>query len=368
MRVASKRGKAGLIVAAVALTSLAIALPAVAARTQQSDNAFPYDQAAPPTLVAVGDIACEPPSDGSLSSQRCQRQLATANLTEKLKPNLVAIVGDEQYETGTFSNFENSFDKSWGAFKFLQRPAPGNHEFYTKDKYLDPVTGLPEPAQNGKGYYEYYNGYLGDPNAAAGMARADGQAGEAGKGYYSYDIGGWHVISLNAECENQVGGCDPSGAWLKAQTRWLRHDLVDSNSRYTMAYWHQPLFTSVDPAPSVDGAATKVWWQALYNAGADVVLNGHDHVYTRWAPQTPNGQIDRKYGILQFTIGTGGEDLDPLVNPLPTTVETANDQSYGVSKFTLDPHRYSWRFTSAIGTYHDAGSATCHGAPPQSGH
>jgi len=284
-----KSRKAWLVVSAGVAAMVAVAVPSVAAGSHQPGNAWPYDQSPASTLVAVGDIACEPAADGSLSSERCQRQLATANLTESLQPDLVAIVGDEQYQTGTLSNFEASFDKSWGGFKFLQRPAPGNHEYYTKSKYTDPGTGLPEPAQNGKGYFEYYNGYLTDP---ASGPRPAGQAGEPGKGYYSYNLGAWHVIALNAECENQVGGCDPNGAWLAAQTQWLRQDMAHNSADCTMAYWHQPLFTSVDPAPGVDGAATKTWWQALYHAGADVVLNGHDHVYTRWAPQTPDGKVD----------------------------------------------------------------------------
>lgn len=358
-----RRRRVVTVLAATTVAALAIAVPALANNTP--DNAWPYQgqQARSATLVAVGDIACEPPADGSLSSTRCQQQLATANLTENLQPDLVAIMGDEQYQTGKYSDFENSFDKSWGAFKFLQRPAPGNHEFYTKSKYLDPVTGQPEPAQNGKGYFEYYNGYTGDPTSAAGTPRPYGQAGEPSKGYYSYDLGAWHLISLNAECEKQPGGCDPNGAWLTAQTQWLKQDLAHNRADCTLAYWHQPLFTAVDPAPSVDGAATKAWWQALYNSGADVVLNGHDHVYTRWAPQTPDGTVDAHHGIRQFTIGTGGEDLDTNIAPLPANVDAANDQSYGVSRFTLNNHSYSWRFTSAIGTYTDAGTASCHGAP-----
>lgn len=196
-----KSRKAWLVVSAGVAAMVAVAVPSVAAGSHQPGNAWPYDQSPASTLVAVGDIACEPAADGSLSSERCQRQLATANLTESLQPDLVAILGDEQYQTGTLSNFEASFDKSWGGFKFLQRPAP---------------TGLPEPAQNGKGYFEYYNGYLTDP---ASGPRPAGQAGEPGKGYYSYNLGAWHVIALNAECENQVGGCDPNGAWLAAQTQ-----------------------------------------------------------------------------------------------------------------------------------------------------
>ena len=175
-------------------------------------------------------------------------QTATANQIEAMQPNLVAILGDEQYQVGRYQDFLGSFDHTYGAFKLLQRPSPGNHEFYTSHG---------ETGDNGYGYFDYYNGYQLDPagnpvthtftDAAdsntftqptprpAGPA---GQFGSAGDGWYSYNLGNWHIISFNAECATQPGGCSPSGSWLTSETQWLAQDLRQNRSMCTMHYWH----------------------------------------------------------------------------------------------------------------------------------
>jgi hypothetical protein len=203
--------------------------------------------------------------------------------------------------------------------------------------------------------------------------RPNGQAGQVGQGWYSYDLGGWHIISLNAECETMPGGCDPNGSWLQSETQWLSQDLSASRAQCTIAYWHQPTFSSTEtPTVSVDGQAADAWWKLLYQHGADIVLNGHDHVYTRFAPMDPSGNPDPKKGIREFIVGTGGESLDTIVPTASTpNVEASTDQFYGTMTLKLSHNFYSWDFESALknptapagtaATYSDTGSGRCHG-------
>jgi hypothetical protein len=309
-------------------------------------------------------------------------QTATANQVEALQPNLVAVLGDEQYQNGYLSDFEGSFDSTWGAFKFLQRPSPGNHEFYDNHGQ-DGVRGL--------GYFDYYNGYQHNADGSVMTTtftgrsgspvtqptpREDGQAGDygtTGDGWYSYNLGSWHLISLNVECKFEPGGCNASGTWFASETNSLAQDLAADHSRCTLAYWHQPTFSSTASTITSDraeGATADAWWKLLYKHGADVILNGHDHVYTRFAPMDPAGTADSEHGIREFIVGTGGESLDPL-NPSIPNVQASTDQYYGVMKLTLGHDWYNWDYQSAMpsqeappGTppsYGDTGSGTCHG-------
>ena len=355
-----------------------------------------------PVMAAVGDISCQPgaPEEGEKQKDVCdksgagyttrwQAQTATAAQIEAMQPNVVAILGDEQYEVGRYEDFMASFNHTYGAFKWLQRPAPGNHEFYSEHG---------ESGVHGYGYFAYYNGYHVDPDTGDAVTAPisagdggepvvqpvplqDGQAGhmgDNGNGWYSYNVGGWHVISLNAECAVQPGGCDPSGAWLAAETKWLKEDLAHNHQQCTMAYWHQPTFSSGDSAvsgtkfTSPEGTAADTWWQILYDAGADVVLNGHDHLYARYAPMDPEGNADLRRGIREFIVGTGGESLDqPVDNANSDNIQAATGDYYGVMKLTLAHGRYKWDYESAMkspdaaasvpATYSDTGSAICHG-------
>lgn len=370
------------LVAAAAMTTAVLADPHTG-----SDNPWPYAAGRPVVLAAVGDIACEPATPDSAATDpyyRCDgghlpgtaAQFATADQIEAMRPDLVALLGDEQYQTGRLSDFQNSFDRSYGAFKFLQRPAPGNHEFYaySKDKKGHVID---EPAQNGAGYFGYYNGLTAD-----GAIRPSGQAGDTGRGWYSYELGGWHVISLNAECESAALGddCDPTTGVLGQETAWLKQDLASNHSSCTLAYWHQPTFSSTGE-PSAEGAAARAWWQLLYGAGADLVLNGHEHVYARFAPQTPDGTPDAGKGITQFVVGTGGEDLDTLSRGADgalsaPNVVTGEDTAFGALRLQLTQDGYSWDFHPTLAgpdepgsvlRYTDSGSARCHG-PAATGH
>jgi hypothetical protein len=392
----------GLVAGIIALS--ASSAPSSAA----SSSMWPYgagtagERNRPPVLAAVGDISCQPggpiedekqkdvcDKTGAGYQVRWQAQIATADEIEAMKPALVAILGDEQYQVGRYQDFMGSFDHTYGAFKFLHRPAPGNHEFYSEHG---------ESGVKGAGYFAYYNGYQVDPSdggpATAQVStgdggapvvqpvpRQDGQAGHFGAdgdGWYSYDLGSWHIISLNVECKVQPGGCDPNGEWLSKETAWLERDLAADHARCTVAYWHQPTFSVADAAvqgskfTTPEGTAADTWWKLLYRHDADLVLNGHDHLYARFMPLDPAGNPDPSKGIREFIIGTGGEALDPPVkNATSQYVQVSTGDYYGVMKLTLRRDSYDWDYESAMkspdapaseaASFRDTGSARCHG-------
>ena len=301
-------GRRAIALAAVVVAAAATGSVLAASGALSSGNPWPYaTTTSSPVLAVVGDVSCQPGPklESEKSSDVCSgdstrnaAQAATANQIEADHPSLVAILGDEQYQVGRYEDFMGSYDKTYGAFKFLQRPSPGNHEFYMSHG---------ETGDNGVGYFDYFNGFrlnadgspltdtypITTPGNAGSFTqprpRDDGQAGEVGEGWYSYNLGDWHIISLNAECETQAGGCDPNGAWLQSETQWLTRDLDADNAQCTIAYWHQPTFSPTEaPTVSADGQAADTWWKLLYQHGADLILNGHDHVYARYAPRDPS--------------------------------------------------------------------------------
>jgi hypothetical protein len=432
-RLTKKRLVTGGAVSTACLLALAVGMVSVGAQNSAdtADNAWPYaPQPASPVLVAVGDISCQPDADsatqpgekaktGDTCTQnnqadtmlRNQAQAATANEVESMNPTLVAILGDEQYQIGSLADFEGSYDQTYGAFKFLQRPSPGNHEFYSTHG---------QDGEDGIGYFDYFNGYQLDPNTGQPVLetdplsttkpprvepvpRPDGQAGPSGQGWYSYDLGSWHIISLNAECsigDNAAPGtCSNPPAWYQQETQWLAQDLANDHASCTLAYWHQPTW-SASSAPinattpgtgSAEGTeAGGAWWTLLQAHGADLVLNGHEHLYARFAPMNAAGQAD-PHGIREFIVGTGGEGLDSLsTNPagevaIPN-LEVAQGAgsayqdgqtisgypgAFGAMQLTLDQHGYSWDYHSATAPtvngspawagFSDTGSAMCHG-------
>jgi hypothetical protein len=322
-------------------------------------------------------LKCGSPSLGGYDAE-----FATAKQATAMKPDAVALLGDEQYQVGKLSDFEASFEQAWGGLKFLERPAPGNHEYYPYTKKGDNEAG-----QDGNGYFAYFNGHdqSGTPNAA-------GQAGDdtdENQGWYSYDLGNWHIISLNVECNSPAFANDCSttdGGLLAQETRWLAADLKSNQKQCTIAYWHQPTFsattasTATVPASAVgaggqEGQVADAWWKLLYANHATLVLNGHEHAYARLKPMDPAGAYDPKKGIPEFIIGTGGEALDTLArnadgsyaNP---NVITGYDQGFGVMKLTLKQHGYAFSYTPALQgpgqgasalTYSDSGSGDCRG-------
>ncbi|MDQ3927777.1 MAG: metallophosphoesterase [Chloroflexota bacterium] len=261
-------------------------------------------------LVGAGDI-------GDCDGNGDER---TAELLDDIE-GTVFTLGDNVYERGTAKEFRECYDDSWGRHKGRTRPAAGNHDYRTEDA---------------KPYYDYF-----------GEA-----AGEEGKGYYSYDLGSWHIVVLNSNCK-YVGGCEEGSE----QVRWLVDDLQEHPAQCTLAYWHHPLFNVGEHG---NDEAVRRFWDALYGAGADVVLTGHDHNYQRYAPQDPSGDNDPEQGIRQFVVGTGGKSHYKIEKDLPN-LEVSNDDTDGVLKLTLKPDGYDWEFIPVEGQdFRDAGTGTCH--------
>ena len=303
----------------------------------RTDNPNPANAATggDPVIATAGDIAC-PPGKAPGATQ-CQ-QAKTGDVLTAINPSVVVPLGDEQYADGTPAEYAASYDKvKWGTnggvggYKSVSRPAAGNHEYHTA---------------GAAGYYGYFGSNAGDPS----------------KGYYSYDVNGpsnafrWHMIALNSEC-SLVGGCGVGSA----QEKWLKADLAANPNTCTMAYWHRPRFSSSTTTPS---STTYVpFWNDLYNAGADVVLNGHAHDYERFAPQTSSGAADPARGLREFIVGTGGEDFQSLGTRITNSV-VRNNNSFGAMKMTLHANTYDWEFVPAAGySFTDSGSGTCHNAP-----
>jgi acid phosphatase type 7 len=313
-----------LVVAACAIALLV----AVAASRREDPPAAVPDTAGHATVEGVrvaagGDIACDPGSSffeaGQGTDLTC-RQLATSNTLVRGHYAAVLTLGDTQYEDGAYEKFVASYDPSWGRVKSITKPAPGNHEYRSS---------------GASGYFRYFGMAAGDPT----------------KGYYSFDVGGWHMIALNSNC-SEVGGCDAGSP----QEEWLRDDLAAHPAACTLAYWHHPRFSS--GSHGSDSTYT-AFWQALYDAGADVVLGGHDHDYERFAAQTPSGDRDSRRGLRQFVVGSGGKELRPFSTNRANS-ETRNATSLGVLELTLGAHAYAWRFLPAVGSFTDSGSTDCH--------
>ncbi len=313
------------LVVLAAAVALAIAL-VFAALERHARVAAPPVDVAPiqgTRIAAAGDIACDPESsafaDGRGSGSTC-RQLATSDLLVGEEYSAVLALGDIQYENASYEKFLASYDRSWGRVKEITRPAPGNHEYRTP---------------GAAGYYEYFGATAGDP----------------AEGYYSFDLGAWHVVALNSNC-GAVGGCHEGSP----QESWLRTDLAANPARCTLAFWHHPRYSS-----GVHGSdrAYRPFFQALYDADADVVLVGHDHDYERFAPQDADGGRDDRRGIPQFVVGTGGRSLRTFPRVEPNS-EARDRSTFGVLELTLGSDAFTWRFRPAVGTFTDAGSARCH--------
>lgn len=266
-----------------------------------------------PVFVGAGDIA---------SCDDLSGAYATAKLIEQI-PGTVFAVGDLAYPNGSDLDFKNCYGPTWGRFKDRTKPAPGNHEYHS--------TGA-------SGYTNYFGATAGDPK----------------KGYYSYDLGQWHILSLNSECAD-VGGCDMNSP----QGKWLQQDLKDHVAGCTLAYFHKPLFSS--GLAHGNDIEVKPLWELLYHAGADIVINGHDHDYERFAPQDPNGKADPAHGIREFVVGSGGKNSHRFFASTRPNSEVRNADTFGVLKLTLHPKSYDWQFVPQEGkSFTDIGSGNCH--------
>lgn len=287
-----------------------------------------------PVVAAAGDIACDPVNvwafNGGYGTAHQCHDLRTSNLLVNAGLRAVLALGDLQYYCGSAEAFGLSYDSSWGRVKAITRPTPGNHEYQTSGSY-DCTPGA-------QGYFSYWGAAAGDPS----------------RGYYSFDLGSWHVVSLNSNCA-EIGGCEPGSP----EERWLRSDLAaHASALCTLAYWHQPPFSS--RVTQTGTPRTIALLQDLYDAGAEVLLNGDEHNYERFAAQTPQGAADPARGIREFVVGTGGKDLRPFGATIANS-EVRQNRTFGVLELTLRPSSYAWQFIpEAGGTFTDSGSTACH--------
>jgi hypothetical protein len=291
---------------------------------------------ADPVIAAAGDIACDPDdpgyNGGSGTSDRC-RQRATSDLLVGAGLAAVLPLGDVQYNAPTPSNLAAVYDPTWGRVKSISRPILGNHD------------------GSGDSYFDYFNGPGVD----------DGPAGRRGRGYYSYDVGAWHLVALNSNCTDVSCGAG------SIQESWLRADLAAHPAACTLAYWHHPRYSSGHDGSHV---TLQPFWSALQAAGAEIVLSGHSHDYERFAPKDANGTVSAA-GIRQFVVGTGGAFFTGIGTSRVAGSEVIQNTTFGVLKLALHPTSYDWRFEPIAGSsWSDSGSAACHGpggaavAPP----
>lgn len=272
--------------------------------------------AAPVTVYAAGDIARCGDSDPKWSGAAATAAVISAGLAADPQARVLAL-GDLTYPRGALAEFTNCYGPTWGRFKERTLPAPGNHEYAT-----------PKAA----GYFAYFGAI-------------------AGRGYYRVQLGEWQLYSLDSNL---------APAAHRAQTAWLREELARHPARCTLAYWHHPLYSS---GVKGNDPVMKDAWQALYDAGAELVLSGHDHLYERFAPQDGDGRRDDARGIRQFVAGTGGAFPTPFL--LARTNSEARDSNHmGVLKLVLKDDGYDWEFLAASngdpGWLPDRGSARCH--------
>lgn len=313
---ASRRGAFCTRLGVVVLFGGLSLLPACADRAPTAPNPITHPQPPPPppvtpagpaVLVGAGDIAV------------CGPDLATAELTARLLDGIdgtVFTAGDNTQHLGTAQEFRDCYGPTWGRHRARTRPSPGNHDY-----------GTPNAAP----YFDYFGAAAGSP----------------GEGYYSYELGGWHVVALNSNLSMERGS---------AQASWLRRDLEANTSLCTAAYWHHPLRSS---ATNGGTGAVRHAWELLHEFGAEIVMNGHDHLFERFAPQDPGGRHDPHRGIRQFTVGTGGYPLYPIAKIQPNS--EVRGHSHGVLRLTLRPDGYDWTFVPVPGgQFSDSGSGACH--------
>lgn len=274
-----------------------------------------------PVVVAAGDIACASLEEGI---SECNQGL-TSRLVQAINPTAVLTLGDLQYPVSSYENLVNYFDKSWGMFKSKIKPAVGNHE------YSVPLA---------KGYFDYFNG----------IDKKNGAAGDRDKGYYSFEIGQWQIVSINSNCW-AIGGCNSDSK----QYQWVQEELKKNPRKCQIAYFHHPLYSS---GMHGNNSEMKPLFALLDSSGVDIVLNGHDHTYERLSKINSEGSQDEK-GIRVFIVGTGGRSLYRFLNPLSFS-EVKQNQEFGVLKLTLHPESYDFEFVSIKQDgFVDKGSDVC---------
>ena len=264
-------------------------------------------------VAAAGDIACKAKSK---PGKTCQHKAVSDAILADRGVTTVLSLGDNQYENGSLSDYQSSYGQTWGRLKDKTRPVPGNHEYKT---------------QGAAGYYDYFGSAAGDRS----------------KGYYSFDVGGWHFIALNSEVDLKRGG---------RQVAWLKTDLNSHPNRCVAAYWHQPRWSS--GTEHGDDPAVAPFFETLYAANADLILNGHEHSYERFQPLNPSGVPDDKRGLVEIVSGLGGRNHYPVRGRATTAAK--DNTSYGYSRLTLHPDSADITFRSAVGSYQDSYRLNCH--------
>jgi Calcineurin-like phosphoesterase len=284
-----------------------------------------------PVVVAVGDISC--PTGDTVDA--C-RQGATEAIARKQNPNAVFVLGDTQYDSGALSEYEGAgaYNSTWGFFNPIVHPVLGNHEYLTS---------------GAAGYFGYFGQAIANP--------------ESTNGYYSFNLGNWHILALNSNCSDSSGCSDAlTGGTTSAQTAWLQSDLATERAANpnacVLAMWHHPFF-SAGWTLGTPGVAPL--WDVLSNAHADIVLNGHDHLYERFAQADAAGNTAPSGGIREFVVGTGGEGLNGLT-ATPSTLVAHDTSDFGVLVLTLHSSSYTWKFVNTGGTVKDSGTTACNGA------
>jgi 3',5'-cyclic AMP phosphodiesterase CpdA len=277
-------------------------------------------------IAAAGDLVCgtETPKERipCLSDY-------TADLVRQLNPTALLLMGDLQYETGSAADFQEFYEPSFGPFKAITYPVPGNHEYFTEG-------AVP--------YFDYFNGVGAD----------SGRAGSRGRGFYSFNLGAWHIVALNSNCP-QIGGCSARSA----QAMWLRADLAANRAKCTLAFMHSARFSSGEHG---NDELMRDLWRIMHEAGVDVVLSAHDHTYERFGRQDWSGRTDNQRGIRSFVVGTGGKGLARFLRARPNS-EIRSNSSIGVLTMVLKQDAYSWNFAAIPGLpdpLKDSGDGTCH--------
>jgi hypothetical protein len=287
------------------------------------------------TVAVAGDIACDPQSHGFNGGRGVPgycHQKATSDLVKKMKPDAVFALGDLQYQAGSLANFQESYDPTWGRFKNITYPVLGDHEY-----------GSP----GAEGYFAYFGSRATpqDPDCTASC-----------RAYYSFNLGAWHVVAVNVNCEKLPSG---DGCGQKSpQNRWLERDLksAKATTACTVVLMHEPRWSnSRKQSPDLNPLV-----KTMYRNGVDLLLSGDSHAYERFAPQTPASTLDKSRGLTQIVVGTGGAHFTGLHTPRPNKEVSATD-IFGVLELTLRDGSYKWNFRADPSTpFKDSGSQDCH--------
>ncbi|MBI2056073.1 MAG: metallophosphoesterase, partial [Candidatus Sungbacteria bacterium] len=312
------------------------------AQTTSGNNAQPVSQktTSSVTIIAAGDMVCGAENAAGAATGRACKQMETSDLVLAQNPDAVLVLGDTQYEKGQYQNYLDYYHPSWGRFKDKTYPAVGNHEYLTPDA---------------QGYFDYFNG----------VGNFTGRAGDRDKGYYAFNLGNWRLYALNSDCA-KVGGCGLDSP----QVQWLKNDLAQNPKTCQAMYFHYTLWTSdgIRPGNGNPGPALgslKNLFHTFYDAGGDLAIVGHSHVYERFAPQNIESKIDTAYGVRQITIGVGGKTLLRGNGLRADNSEVFDTSTFGVLKLKLRSNAYDWQFLPIPGgIFTDSGSTVCHAAPP----